>query len=402
MKKMNLMALLFLFVGLNAMASAQQYGQARREDRELVQRELRNQIYNDERRDYDVQIETAETAYSNRDQNSIRGRARIRSGGANWQYAWYEGVIDTRRNRVINLRWGYDDNRGGQRDRYDDRAGQRDRYDDRNNQSGVLRPGRYELELVATRRMLSVGNDGRTVVQASRGGRSSQWDIEDAGNGYYYVIAAGSGDAMTVSGRGDNGDNIVLARLRRGDQSQLWLIKPGPDNGYYFHTARNKSIDSPSSARYDGGRMQVYSINGEANQRFQLRYIGDNDRFRDQDRFDRNRSDQGRSGRGRDSGFGGSGSVTWRGRVDDVLLLEIRDRSVYDRVVSGQRATGVRFTFTSALPRSEVNVSVDKRRGRGDVRVVEQPNRRNNYTAVIEIRDSSGGSSDYEIEVSWN
>jgi len=32
-------------------------------------------------------------------------------------------------------------------------------------------------------------------------------------------------------------------------------------------------------------------------------------------------------------------------------------------------------------------VSVEKRRGRGEVRVVEQPTRRNNYTAVIQIRD---------------
>lgn len=395
MKKLNLIAFVFLFVGLTGVAQAQQYGQARREERDLIQRELQNQIYNDERRNYDVRIETAETAYLSRDENSIRGRARINSGGFNWQNIWYEAVIDARRNRVSNLRWGYEDNRGGQRDRYDDRYGD-------SRQSGVLRPGRYEMELVATRRMLSVGNDGQTVVQASRGGRFSQWDIQDAGNGYYYVLAADSGDAMTVSGRGDNGDTVVLTRLRRGDQSQLWLIKPGPDNGYYFHTTRNKSIDSPSSARQDGGRMQVYSINGEANQRFQLRFIGDSDRYRDRDPYDRDRDRYDRNRPGRDRDYGGSGYLTWRGRVDDVLLLEIRDRTVYDRVVSGRRAEGVRFDFGSALPRSEVNVSVDKRRGRGDVRVVEQPNRRNGYTAVIEIRDSSGGAADYEIEVRWN
>jgi len=394
MKKQNLVTVLFLIIGLTGSALAQQYGQARREDRDLIQRELQSRIYNDERRSYDVRIVTAESAYSNRNENNIRGRAIISTGGSNGRNIWYEGVIDSRRNRVVSLSWGYEDNRGDRRDRYDQRD-QRDRYDDRNTQSGALRTGRYEMELVATRRMLAVGNDGRTVVQSSRG-RSSQWDIEDAGNGYYYVIDANSGNAMTVQGRGDNGDSIILTRLRRGDESQMWMIKPGPDNGYYLHTPRNKSIDSPSSARNDGGRMQIYSINGEANQRFQFRYVGDNDRNRD--RFDRNRQDQDRFGRDR----GGSGSVTWRGRVDDVTLLEIRDRSVNDRVVSGQRATGVRFNFTSALPRSEVNVTVDKRRGRGDVRVVEQPNRRNGYTAVIEIRDSSGGSSDYEIEVSWN
>ncbi|MFN0108081.1 MAG: RICIN domain-containing protein [Blastocatellia bacterium] len=385
MKKQNLIVLLLLFVGLAGGALAQQYSQARREDRDLIQRELRDRISSDERRNYDVRIETAETAYSNRDENLIRGRARLSGSGFNQQFVWYEGVIDSRRNRVINLRWGYEDNRGGQRDRNDDRYGDR--------QSGVLRSGRYEMELVATRRLLSVGNDGRTVVQASGSGRNSQWEIEEASDGYYYVISADSGEAMTVSGRGDSGDAVVLARLRRGDENQLWQIRPGKDNGYSFSTRRGKTLDSPSSARYDGGRMQIYGHNGDENQRFWLRSIGNSGRDRDYSR-DRDRNQGG--------GYRRSGVMTWRGRVDDVTVLEIRDRSVFDRVITGQPAQRVDYNFGSALPRSEVRVSADKRKGRGEVRVVEQPNRRNGFMAVIEIRDSSGGAADYEIEVRWN
>lgn len=401
MKKQNLILLFLLIVGLAGGVLAQQYGQARREDRDLIQRELRTQIYTDERRNYDVRIETAETSYSNRDENLIRGRALISTGGSGQRYVWYEGVIDSRRNRVSNLRWGYEDNRGGNsgnnrdRDRYNDQYGQ---------SSGVLRGGRFEIELVATRRMLSVGGDGRTVVQAASSGRYSQWDLEDAGNGYYYVLAVGSGDAMTVSGRGESGDTVVLARLRRGDENQLWQIRPGPDNGYYFTTRRGKALDSPSSARNDGGRMQIYGSNGDANQRFLLRSVDNSGRDRDYRDRDSNR-DRDYRDRNRDQNYGGygqSGVLTWRGRVDDVTILEIRDRSVRDRVVSGQPAQRVDYNFSSALPRTEISVSVDKRRGRGEVRVVEQPSRRNGYTAVIEIRDSSGGASDYEIEVRWN
>ena len=117
---------------------------------------------------------------------------------------------------------------------------------------------------------------------------------------------------------------------------------------------------------------------------------GGNDRSRDRDRNDRDR----------DSGQ--SGIRTWRGRVDDVIVLEIRDRSVRDRVISGRPAESVRFDFGASLPSREVNVSVEKRNGRGEVRVVEQPSRRNGYTAIIQIRDSSGGADDYEIEVRWN
>ncbi|MBL8191728.1 MAG: RICIN domain-containing protein [Acidobacteria bacterium] len=392
MKKQNLIALLMLFVGLAGSVLAQQYQQARREERELILRELRSRIYNDERRDYDVRIETAESAYSNRDETLVRGRARISSGGANWQTIWYEGSIDVRRNRASYLRWGYDDNRGGNQGR------DRDRYDDRSGQSGVLREGRYEMELVATRRLLSVGRDGRTVVQASGSGRYSQWDLQDAGNGSYYILSADTGEALTVAGRGESGDDVILTRLQRGNENQLWLVRPGPDNGYSFSTRRGKTLDSPSSARFDGGRMQIYNHNGEANQRFVLRQVDGYGRDRDSNR------DRDYRNRDRDQGYGGygQGSLIWRGRVDDVTILEIRDRSVRDRVISGQPAQRVDYNFSSALPRSEVRVSVDKRRGRGEVRVVEQPNRRNGYTAIIEIRDSSGGAADYEIEVRWN
>jgi hypothetical protein len=363
---------------------------ARREDRELAQRELRDRIARDERRECEVQIERAETYYISRTESGIRGRARVTTNRAASRDVRFEGVIDIRRNIINNLRWEYDTGAG-----YGNPGGN---YG--GSQSGALRSGRYEIQLVATSRLLSVGGDGRTVVQSSRGGRFSQWDIEDAGNGYYYIRAADTGDVLAAQGRGESGDSVVLVRQRRGDETQLWLVKPGPDNGYYFTTARGKSLDSPSSARQDGGRIQIYNSNGEANQRFRLRLIsesnyGGNDRSRDRDRdrYDRDR-DSGQSG--------GTGVLTWRGRVDDVIMLEIRDRSVRDRVVSGRQAESVRFDFSASLPSREVSVLVDKRRGRGEVRVVEQPSRRNNYTAVIQIRDSSGGADDYEIEVRWN
>lgn len=38
---------------------------------------------------------------------------------------------------------------------------------------------------------------------------------------------------------------------------------------------------------------------------------------------------------------------------------------------------------------------------RGEVCVLQQPTRDNDYTAVVEIRDPKGEARDYEIEVSW-
>ena len=102
-----------------------------------------------------------------------------------------------------------------------------------------------------------------------------------------------------------------------------------------------------------------------------------------------------------DGGFGGSGQLNWRGTVDDRVQLFIQGRNLDVRTLGGTEYNNATFNFTNRLPRSNVNVSVNKRRGRGDVRVIEQPSQRNNWTAIIEIRDSSGGANDYEIEVNW-
>lgn len=401
MKKKSLATMLLLPALLTAAFAQAQVQTARREDRELVERELRTRINNDERRTYEVQVTRAETYYLSRTENGIRGRARISNDRNTWREVSFEGVIDLRRNQISNLRWQYDDRADDRRDdrRYDDRG-----YDDRRqsgNSSGVLRSGRYEFQLVATNRFLAVGRDLRTVVQSGAAGRAAQWDIEDAGNGAYYIRSADTGDVMTIQGRGENGDTVGLARQVRGDVNQLWILKPGPDNGYHFTTQRGKAMDSPSSARGDGGRMQVYNFNGEANQRFRARLISESGGDLGRDRG-RDRSGRDLSNRDRERNSGGPGSLTWRGRVDDVTVLEIRDRYVSDRVISGRPAENIRSNFNGALPNREVTVSVEKRRGRGEVRVVEQPSRRNNYTAVIHIRDSSGGADDYEIEVRWN
>jgi hypothetical protein len=48
-----------------------------------------------------------------------------------------------------------------------------------------------------------------------------------------------------------------------------------------------------------------------------------------------------------------------------------------------------------------VSVSVVKRRGRGEIFVEQQPSRENDYTAVVRVRDSRGGASDYEFDLTW-
>lgn len=96
-----------------------------------------------------------------------------------------------------------------------------------------------------------------------------------------------------------------------------------------------------------------------------------------------------------------SGRVSWQGMVDDRVRLEIRDRDVYTQTISGNPFGQGAFNFTAPLPRRNVTVGVEKRKGRGEVRVIQQPNRNNGYTAIVEISDREGGAREYELEIFW-
>ena len=109
------------------------------------------------------------------------------------------------------------------------------------------------------------------------------------------------------------------------------------------------------------------------------------------------------TGRGYDYGYDEprNGSVEWRGRVDDRVQLVIRGRSVQERTVSGTRFEQGRANFTSGLPAQNVNVSVRPLAGRADVRVIQQPTRQNNYTAIVEIADPARGAQEQRLQVFW-
>lgn len=367
---------------------AGQGGQATDYQRELVRRELEIRISSQRGGNVTVRIDRAWTNTVSNRETGIRGTASISTRRGRDEYIDFDATIDTRSNRVSRIDW-----RASGQDDYN-------RPDYNRPSSGPIQNGRYEIQLVATGRMLSADQNG-TVVQSNMGrNRSQRWDFEDAGNGYYYIRSADTGEYMTASG--GSGSTIVLARLRRGSDDQLWEIRSGPDNGYYITNRRGLAMDSPSSARYDGGRMQLYGRNGEANQRFRLNLIGRGD-YGDNRPWPRDQrpGDWDRPQQPRQPGYGGSGRLTWSGRVDDTVELYIQDGYVRENTISGQQTYNSRYRFTSRLPNAEVRVSVNKLRGRGRVEVVEQPSYNNRFTAIIRIRDDRSGADDYEIEVNW-
>jgi hypothetical protein len=96
-----------------------------------------------------------------------------------------------------------------------------------------------------------------------------------------------------------------------------------------------------------------------------------------------------------------SGRAFWRGTVDAKIQISLQGKSINVNTFSGQNYGGGTFNFTSALPRRGVTVDVIKKKGRGDVRVVQQPNRNNDYTAIVEIVDTDSGAREYELEIYW-
>jgi hypothetical protein len=97
-----------------------------------------------------------------------------------------------------------------------------------------------------------------------------------------------------------------------------------------------------------------------------------------------------------------SGSMEWRGTVDDVVQIRIRNRNARSRTISGREYNDDNFSFNGRAPRQNANVSVDKRNGRGQVLIVQQPNRRNNFTTIVQIIDKKGGADQYRFTLHWN
>jgi hypothetical protein len=92
----------------------------------------------------------------------------------------------------------------------------------------------------------------------------------------------------------------------------------------------------------------------------------------------------------------------WRGVVDGADEIQIRGERVRINHLRAQPFQNPDFRFTAPLPRRDVPLTIERIAGRGDVRVIEEPNAGNQYTATIRIDDSREPGSDYyEFAVSW-
>ena len=95
-------------------------------------------------------------------------------------------------------------------------------------------------------------------------------------------------------------------------------------------------------------------------------------------------------------------SMEWSGTVDDVIQIRIRNRSAQTRGVSGRTYYDANYDFNGRAPRRNATARVDKHDGRGRVFIIQQPSRRNNWTTIVQIVDSKGGTDRYRFSVYWD
>src|ERR1051325_2920453 len=100
-------------------------------------------------------------------------------------------------------------------------------------------------------------------------------------------------------------------------------------------------------------------------------------------------------------GPGRGGRITWKGKVDDDVRIRFRGGSADIETIGGTPYYDSQPNFGASLPSRRVNVRLNVRKGRGQVYIEQQPSRDNDFTLVVRIKDSKGGASDYELELTW-
>lgn len=96
-----------------------------------------------------------------------------------------------------------------------------------------------------------------------------------------------------------------------------------------------------------------------------------------------------------------TGTLTWNGRVDNRVQIVLRGDDVQTKTVAGRNPSGVFHNLRGVLPRSNGTLSVRKLDGRGTARVVQQPNRSNNYTGIVEVADPKRKTDNYNLQITW-
>ena len=94
------------------------------------------------------------------------------------------------------------------------------------------------------------------------------------------------------------------------------------------------------------------------------------------------------------------GRVVWSGNVDDKVVVSVHGRDVRTDTISGKAVSDSSTQITGRLPHRPVFVTL-RRRGQGEVRVIQQPRPDNDFTAKVLVSDPQPGSHHYRFALVW-
>jgi hypothetical protein len=97
----------------------------------------------------------------------------------------------------------------------------------------------------------------------------------------------------------------------------------------------------------------------------------------------------------------GSELFEWTGTVDREVQIVMRGNNVWTNNAGQSERPHARTRSYSRLPNENGQVSVRMLNGRGQVDVIQQPSRSNDYTTIVRVRDDRSGSSDYRLAAYW-
>lgn len=93
--------------------------------------------------------------------------------------------------------------------------------------------------------------------------------------------------------------------------------------------------------------------------------------------------------------------LDWSGRVDSVARITIQGGGAHVSLVGSEDNGAGELRVRNELPHRDGTITVQVAEGRGDVDVVQQPQADNDYTAIVRIRDHSGGADRYHLTALW-
>jgi hypothetical protein len=136
-----------------------------------------------------------------------------------------------------------------------------------------------------------------------------------------------------------------------------------------------------------------------------MNQVGANNSGNNNPNNDNNNSNNDNSGAVTDNNSGqvlNPGHFQWQGLVDGSDNIRLQGSNVNVTHFSAGPIQEASHQLSAALPYSPVHVTMNKVRGRGQIRLLEQPTASNNYTAVVQVNDqATPGSGWYEFTLDW-